>query len=110
MQTAEVTISRDSPPTFNDVKLMAVMIPSLERVAGKENAKLIAPVTMSEDYSFFQEKVPGLFFFLGAYPKDMKLDKSPVHHTADFMIDERALVTGVKAMVNLTMDYMYLKK
>ncbi len=108
--TAEVTITRDSPPTYNDAKLMAMMVPSLERAAGLQKAKLIAPVTMSEDYSFFQEKVPGLFFFLGAYPADMKLDKAPVHHTADFMIDERAFVTGVKAMVNLTVDYMYFKK
>jgi amidohydrolase len=105
--TAEVTITRDSPPTFNDVKLTTMMIPSLERAAGPGNAKVIAPVTMSEDYSFFQQKVPGLFFFLGAYPADMKLAKAPVHHTADFMIDERAFVTGVKAMVNLTVDYMY---
>jgi amidohydrolase len=108
--TAEVFISKDSPPTFNDAKLMTMMVPSLEHAAGTQNTKQIAPVTMSEDYSFFQQKIPGLFFFLGAYPTDMTLNKAPVHHTADFMIDERALVTGVKAMVNLTMDYMYLKK
>jgi metal-dependent amidase/aminoacylase/carboxypeptidase family protein len=63
---------------------------------------------MAEDFSFFQKKVPGFFFFLGAYPADMKLDKQPTHHTADFMIDEKALTTGVKALINLTMDYMVM--
>jgi amidohydrolase len=62
---------------------------------------------MAEDFSFFQQKVPGLFFFLGAYPKDLNLQKQPVHHTADFMIDERAFVLGTKGLLNLTLDYMF---
>jgi metal-dependent amidase/aminoacylase/carboxypeptidase family protein len=40
----------------------------------------------------------------------MNLEKRPVHHTADFMIDEKSFVTGVKALVGLTVDYMYNKK
>ncbi|CAN5579143.1 M20 family metallopeptidase [soil metagenome] len=108
--TAEVTISMDSPATYNDAHLTSMMLPSLEKAAGIQNTKLIPATTMAEDFSVFQQKVPGLFFFLGAYPVDMKLANSPVHHTADFMIDERAFVTGVKAMVNLTVDYMYGKR
>jgi amidohydrolase len=64
---------------------------------------------MAEDFSFFQQKVPGFFFFVGAYPADMKLTAQPTHHTADFMIDERCLVIGVKSLVALTTDYMYTK-
>jgi amidohydrolase len=105
--TAEVTIQTGSPVTYNDPKLTAMMAPSLQRTVGMDNAKVIAPTTMAEDFSVYQEKVPGLFFFLGAYPADMKLDKPPVHHTADFMMDEKSFVTGVRAMLNLTMDYMY---
>lgn len=107
--TADVTIDILYPVTYNDAVLTKLMAPSLERAAGKENAKVVAPVTMAEDFSFFQQKVPGLFFFLGAYPADMKLTAQPTHHTADFMIDERCLVTGVKSLVTLTTDYMYLK-
>jgi amidohydrolase len=61
---------------------------------------------MAEDFSFYQRKVPGFFFFLGAYPKEMNLKVQPTHHTADFMIDEKSMITGVKALVNLTIDYM----
>jgi amidohydrolase len=104
---AEVTIQTGSPVTYNDPKLTAMMAPTLQRTVGMDNAKVIAPTTMAEDFSVYQEKVPGLFFFLGAYPADMKLDKPPVHHTADFMMDEKSFITGVRAMLNLTMDYMY---
>lgn len=105
---AEVNIQVMYPATVNDAKLTEQMAPSLQRAAGAENVKITLPVTMAEDFSFFQKKVPGFFFFLGAYPADMKLDKQPTHHTADFMIDEKALTTGVKALINLTMDYMMM--
>ncbi len=108
--TAEATITTGYPVTYNDPTLTQLMTPSLQRAAGKENVLQIQAVTMAEDFSFFQQKVPGLFFFLGAYPTNVKLEKQPVHHTADFMIDEKSFVTGVKALLALTTDYMYLKK
>lgn len=105
---AEVNIQVMYPATVNDAKLTEQMAPSLQRAAGVDNVTITLPVTMAEDFSFFQKKVPGFFFFLGAYPTDMKLAKQPTHHTADFMIDENALTTGVKAFLNLTFDYMNL--
>ncbi len=104
--TAEVGIDILYPVTYNDPPLTRMMAPSLERAVGKANAKVVAPVTMAEDFSFFQQKVPGFFFFVGAYPADMKLTAQPTHHTADFMIDERCLVIGVKSLLALTTDYM----
>ena len=107
---ADVDILVMYPATINDPKLTDLMAPSLIRTVGSANVNITAPVTMAEDFSFFQKKIPGFFFFLGAYPADMKLTKQPVHHTADFMIDEKSLITGVKALVNLTVDYMYMPK
>ena len=106
---AEVTFVFDAPVTYNDPSLVQKMTPSLQRAANG-NIITVAPTTMAEDFAFFQEKVPGIFFFLGANPTSMKLEKAPVHHTADFMIDERAFVTGVKGLLNLTVDYMYARK
>ncbi len=103
---AEVNIQIMYPATVNDPALTDRMVPSLIRAAGKENVVITQPVTMAEDFSFYQRKVPGFFFFLGAYPADMNLKVQPTHHTADFMIDEKSLLTGVKALVNLTIDYM----
>ncbi len=107
---AEATITTGYPVTYNDPSLTQLMTPTLQRAAGKENVMQIPAVTMAEDFSFFQQKAPGLFFFLGAYPTDVKLEKAPVHHTADFMIDEKSFATGVKALLALTTDYMYMKK
>jgi amidohydrolase len=62
--------------------------------------------TGAEDFSFFQEKVPGLFIFLGGSPKGKIAKDQPSHHTPDFFIDESGMKLGVKALINLTLDYM----
>jgi metal-dependent amidase/aminoacylase/carboxypeptidase family protein len=87
-----------------------IVLGYISNITQKQNVAEIAAVTMAEDFSFFQQKVPGLFFFLGAYPSELNLATAPVHHTADFMIDEKSFVTGVKAFLALTTDYMYMKK
>ncbi|RYF21137.1 MAG: amidohydrolase [Flavobacteriales bacterium] len=109
---AEVLIpySAHYPVTFNDIALTEKMLPSLQLTAGKDNVKLKAPVTGAEDFSFFQEKVPGLFFFLGGMPKDQDPLKAPSHHTPDFFLDESGFTLGVKALSNLTLDYFGAKK
>ncbi len=94
------------PVTYNDPALTARMLPTLQKTAGQENVLLVPADTGAEDFSFFAQKVPGLFIFLGGAPKGTDLKKAPSHHTPDFFIDESALKLGVKAMVNLTLDYM----
>lgn len=108
--TAEVKITRETPVTFNDPALTQKMAPSLQRTAGASNTIVINAITGAEDFAFYQKRVPGLFFFVGAMPPDQDPSTVPSHHTPDFMIDERAFVTGVKAMLNLTVDYMYMPK
>jgi len=105
--TAEVIISSGSPVTYNDPSLTASMAASLERAAGKGNALAVSPVTMAEDFSEFQQKIPGLFFFIGGMKPGTDPKKAPIHHTPDFMLDESGFGTGVKALVNLTVDFLY---
>ncbi len=109
---AEVLIPYSShyPVTFNDIALTEKMLPSLQATAGAANVKLKPPVTGAEDFSFYQEKVPGLFFFLGAMPKGNDPLKTASHHTPDFFLDESSFNLGVKALINLTLDYMSMKK
>lgn len=110
--TAEVKIpfSVRYPVTYNDPSLTAKMLPTLEAVAGKNNILLKPAVTGAEDFSFFQEKVPGLFIFLGGMPKGQDPLKTASHHTPDFFIDESGFTLGVKALTNLTLDYMNMAK
>ncbi len=108
--TAEVSIERKTPVTYNDPALTAKMLPSLKRAAGEKNVVEIHAVTGAEDFAFYQQKIPGLFFFVGAVPANIDPAKAPSHHTPDFMIDERGFITGLKAMLDVTTDYMFMKK
>ena len=109
---AEVDIQIGYPVTYNDPELTNKMLSSLHKAAGKENVQLVNAITGAEDFSFFQKEVPGLYFFVGGRPLD---DKGPGgylgdHHTPDFYIDESGLITGLKAMLNCTLDYMAMAK
>lgn len=106
--TAEVIIDKKTPVTFNDIALTEKMVGSLQKAAGLENVLRINAVTGAEDFAFYQKKIPGFFFFVGAMPPDQDPTKVPAHHTPDFMIDERGMLTGLKAMLNVTLDYMYM--
>lgn len=93
------------PVTYNDPKLTARMLPSLEKSAGKENVILSKAKTGSEDFSFYSNAVPGLFIFLGGMPKGQDPAKAGPHHTPSFIIDDSGLKLGVITMSNLVMDY-----
>jgi metal-dependent amidase/aminoacylase/carboxypeptidase family protein len=108
--TAEVSIVNKTPVTYNDPELTEKMIGSLQKAAGKENVIEIHAVTGSEDFGFFQQKVPGFFFFVGAMMANQDPNVVPSHHTPDFMIDELGMRTGLKAMLNVTLDYMHMTK
>ncbi|MFZ6001104.1 MAG: amidohydrolase [Bacteroidota bacterium] len=106
--TAEVSIERKTPVTYNDPALTEKMVGSLVKAAGESNVVRINAVTGAEDFAFYQKKVPGFFFFVGAMPADQNMSTVPSHHTPDFMLDERGFLTGLKAMLNVTLDYMYM--
>ena len=103
---AEVKINKGYPVTYNDPELTAQMLPTLQEAAGAEHVKLIKAITGAEDFSIFQQKVPGLYFFLGGMPRGKKAEDAAPHHTPDFFIDESGLKLGVRALSYLTLDYM----
>jgi amidohydrolase len=105
--TARVTfMSGGNPVTYNDPALTARMAPTLARVAGDKNLRIAIPSTTAEDFSFYQEKVPGMFFFLGITPKDSSTVTAAKNHSPKFYVDESAFPLGVKAMAHLAVDYL----
>ncbi len=104
--TAEIPYSSHYPVTYNNEALTALMLPSLQRAAGTVNVSIIPPKTGAEDFSFFQQKVPGLFFNVGGMPIGGNPKTTPSHHTPDFFIDESGMQTGIKAFLYLVTDYM----
>jgi amidohydrolase len=101
--TAEVNVSLGVPVTFNDPKLTTQMTPTLERVVGQRKIMTANQVTGAEDFAFYQEKIPGFFFFLGITPTGAK----PIpNHSPYFLVDESALIVGVRAVANLAVDFL----
>ena len=105
--TVEITAGIGYPATINDPALTEKMAPTLRRVAGADNVRIGALTGTSEDFSFFQQKVPGMFFFLGVTPKGVDPKTAPVNHSPLFFADESALPVGVRALTNLALDYLY---
>ncbi len=100
--TIEITTSTDI--TYNEPELVSQMLPTLQRVAGQVQVQLQKAVTGAEDFSYFQREVPGFFFFLGGMTPGNT--ESYPHHTPDFFIDESGLILGVKALTEMTIDYL----
>jgi amidohydrolase len=106
----ELPYSVHYPVTFNNIELTNTMIPSLQKSAGAENVLLKPAKTGSEDFSFYAQKVPGLFFFLGGMPKGKDPKTAGPHHTPEFMIEDSSFKLGVIAFCNLVFDYPELNK
>lgn len=105
---AELTLPLDYyyPITYNDPELTQAMLPTMQRTAGADKTLLSKPVTGAEDFSFFQEKVPGLYVWVGGKPLDVSEEDSPAHHTPEFYVDDAGMKLGVKLLTNFTLDYM----
>ena len=104
--TATIDIDPGVPVTFNDAVLTGQLSPTLEAIYGTEHVSEPARITGAEDFSFFQEQVPGFFFFIGGRPADLPASKAIPNHSPYFYVDEGALPLGVHAMSRLAVDYL----
>lgn len=106
----EVPYGVKYPVTFNHLALTNAMLPSLQKSAGMQNVLLVPANTGAEDFSFYAQKVPGLYFRLGGMPKGKDPKTAPTHHTPEFMIDDASFKLGVITFCNLVFDYAELNK
>jgi amidohydrolase len=105
--TATVKIPEGYPLTYNNPGLTSRAAAVLKNTFGNDRVKLTKAMTGAEDFSFYALKVPGFYYLVGACPANRDPKTAPAHHTPDFFIDEGAIKTGIKAMLHLTVDYMY---
>lgn len=108
--TAEVTIDTKTLVTYNDPALVKLTLPFLEKAAGAGNVVVRDWDTGAEDFSFYGEKAPAFFFYLGGMPKGQDPATAPQHHTADFYLDESGFDVGIKAFCQLIFDYAKTKQ
>ena len=107
--TAVVEIDKPYAVTINDPALTERMLPKLTRGMGEENVLLRPKTTGAEDFSYFAQKAPGFFFFLGGSPKGTDLSTVAYNHSPKFYVDESALLYGVRALTQVTLDYLQMK-
>ncbi len=101
---AEVEISLGYPVTVNDPDLVAASLPTLRRVAGEEAVVRAPARTGAEDFSFLAARVPGFYFWLGIRPPGVSAEDAAPNHSPRFVVDEGALVLGVRALGHLAFD------
>ncbi len=101
---ATCTIADGTSITYNAPALVEQMLPTMKRVAGADQVVLQKAVTGAEDFSFFQDEIPGFYFFLGGMTPGTT--ESYPHHTPDFKIDDSGLLLGVKTLSEMSLDYL----
>jgi amidohydrolase len=104
--TADVTITTGYPITYNDPALTERSVPALRAVAGEQNVTLANATLGAEDFSFFQQRVPGLFFWLGTRPPSQTPEQAASNHSPLFYVDESGLLLGVRALARVAVEYL----
>jgi len=108
--TATIYIDSGAPVTYNDLALTTQLVPTLKEIYGEDQVMLTDRVGLAEDFSFFQERVPGFFFFIGGRPRDIPASEAIPNHSPFFYVDEGALPLGVHGMSRLAADYLRGRK
>ena len=103
----ELNYERGTPATINNPELCKQMIPTLERVVGKDNLKMMDPVMGGEDFAIFANEVPGIYYRLGVVKPGTT---SGWIHTPTFRADDSCLEVGIRAMSNMVVDYLTSSK
>lgn len=103
--SAEVILEGYAPVTGNHPELLRKMMPTLNWAAGDENVNESTLITGAEDFSFFQERMPGLFLMLGINDPSVPRSDRPSNHSPFFIAEDSALMTGVRTLVGFALDY-----
>lgn len=101
----ELTYVPDYPPLYNDPELTGFVKNSLESMNDKDIKNVLEfPVfSGSEDFSYYAEKIPGCFFYIGCKPKGV--EKAYFNHHPKFDIDEDALLIASKSVAQVVCNF-----
>lgn len=91
------------PPTINSERPTERALSAAQEVVG-DNVKPPYLTMGGEDFSYFANKIPGCFFFIGSAPSDQEPMSTP-HHCSHFNIDEDALLIGASTFVRIAESF-----
>jgi amidohydrolase len=101
--TCELDFERTTPVVDNDERLTSFARTSCAGSLGAEHVIEGEPIMAAEDFSYFQQQIPGVYFFLGV--ANEAEGWTDYVHTPTFRPDEAAIVVGVKAVASLLADF-----
>jgi len=101
---ADFRYTRYVPSTINDPDLTLCIKELAEGILGPEMAGEIVPVMASEDFSYYQREIPGVFFFLGGGNREKDADFP--HHSPRFNVDEDVFPTGVAMLAGFALKML----
>jgi amidohydrolase len=104
--TAEFSVRQNAALVYNDPELSGWLAPVLETVSPGKVNPAAPPTTVAEDFSYFQQKVPGVFVHLGASADGIDPADSPPNHSPQFDVNERVLETGVRTHVTIALSFL----
>jgi amidohydrolase len=104
--SANVHIHRWYDVTVNHPGLTEWSLPTLGRMAGESQVRIVDKVCGAEDFSFYQKEVPGFFYFMGCTPRDRDASTAAPNHSPRFYVDEDCLKLGVKTLGALALDWL----
>ncbi len=104
--SAELQVINNAPATINDAALAQRGRASLTRALGADNVVEMPLVTVAEDFSQYSTVAPTLFFFVGSTAAEIDPAKAPINHSPQFLLDERSLQVGSRAMLQVALDYL----
>ncbi|MCM2459444.1 amidohydrolase [Pseudomonas sp. CG7] len=102
---AAVKIAAYGPVTVNDPYLTNSMLPALDAAAPGKVHLMPNCLAPSEDFSYFSERIPGLYVLVGATPEDKDMASEPFNHSPHFTVDDATLATGIKAHIQFVLNY-----
>lgn len=102
--SADVTIDANAIPVVNPPDLTARTRSALVAALGEGNVQGGAPGMVAEDFAFFQQAVPGVFFYFGVNPPGVSADQAAPNHSPRFFVHEPAMETALRAMVAVALD------
>jgi amidohydrolase len=108
---AKVTFSPgNNPVVMNNPQLMQKVLPSLQRVAGNDRVVTLPLITGSEDFAYYADMIPSVFFYVGVTPPGQDANAAPSNHSPLFYIDEPGIAFATRALAAVAVDYLQAAK
>jgi amidohydrolase len=102
----QIPVGDSNPVLINNPALTARVHDSIVKAIGADHVVESKPWMASEDFAYFANEVPSVYFWVGSTPVGQDAIKAPANHSPKFFMDEGALTIGMESMLQATLDYL----